>query len=597
MDDDFLLYFERELAFIREMGAEFAGKYPKIAGRLMLEPDRCEDPHVERLIEAFALLCARIHKKLDDGFPRITQSLLNVLYPHYTSPIPSMSIVQFSPLLKNVPEGGYLIPKGTTVFSKPVDGIPCRFATAYPVTLRPMEVVRAEISEPKLLVKNAQQAITIRLKLHNGVTFSRLQSGDLTFFLHGQLEHVCMLYELLLSDVCHVECVSVGTAVASVTALGAKSISPVGFEEGEALFPYPSRSFPGYRHLFEYFSFPEKYFFFKIDGLSALADGDFGPEMDIVVYLDKRPKQPITVTSDTFRLHCTPVANAFKRVAEPIRVEPGRSEYRVIPDLRRADAWEVLSIDRVIASTASSEAKEYRPFYSISHHDRSSGQSKECYWHAQRRASGRIGDRGSEVFLSFCDLGSSSTPPAEETVTVHVTCSNRDLPCKIALGDPAGEFDTETAAPLQAITALIKPTSATRLPLEGALQWRLISHLSLNYLSLLEGGGDALREIVALYDFQDSHDTRKQVRGIVSVTSRPVTARMGPALVRGIEVTIEFDEENYVGSSILLFASVLERFLGQYVSINSFVQTIVKTVQSPTILKKWPPRNGDRVLL
>ena len=122
MEDRLLNYYERELTFIREMGAEFAHKYPKIAGRLLLEGDKCDDPHTERLIEAFALISGRIHKKIDDDFPEITESLLSIIYPHYINPIPSMSIVQFDPIRQNISESGYLIERDTALFSKPIKG-------------------------------------------------------------------------------------------------------------------------------------------------------------------------------------------------------------------------------------------------------------------------------------------------------------------------------------------------------------------------------------------------------------------------------------------------------------------------------------------
>ena len=601
MDDDFLSYFERELTFMREMGSEFARKYPKIAGRLLLEPDKCEDPHTERLIESFAFLCARIHRKLDDDFPEITQSLLNVLYPHYTSPIPSMSVVQFSPLLKNIPETGYLIGRDTALFSKPIGGVPCQFTTAYPVTLWPIEVLSAALSEPKRLVKNAQQTVSIRLKLHNSATFSSFPGDHLRFFLNGQRQHIFQLYELLLNNVCHIECASVGTALpSSVIALGADSIRPVGFGIDEMLLPYPRQSFPGYRLLLEYFCFPEKFLFLDVLGLSSVAKGDLGDTVDLLIYLDKPAKSSLLVSADTFCLHATPVVNTFKKMAEPIRIEHRKTEYRVVPDLRRLDGMEVFSIDKVTATVgvSSTGIKEYQPLYSIRHHhNEADGASATAYWQMQRRPSDRNGDRGTDIFLSFCDLDSQLVDPIGETVTVRVTCTNRDLPSKLPFGDRTGDFETETAAPVETILCLVKPTATLRPALGGALQWRLISHLSLNYLSLVEGGEDALKEILTLYDFDDSSATRQQISGIVSLKSRHVTRRIGQAFCRGVEVTIEFDEEKYVGSGLYLFASVLERFLGQYVSVNSFVQVVARTLQRKEILKKWPSRNGDRVLL
>jgi len=260
----------------------------------------------------------------------------------------------------------------------------------------------------------------------------------------------------------------------------------------------------------------------------------------------------------------------------------------------------VFSIDSVTSSSAASPGEEahFRPFYSVRHHlDEEDNRGRRAFWHIQRRASNKKGDEGTEVFLSFADLDFNPVDPGVETLTVHTTCTNRDLPARLPFGDTAGDFDMEIAAPVARINCLIKPTPARRPSLGGALQWRLISHLSLNYMSLVEGGEEALREILKLYDFDDSPATRQQINGIVSLQAQHVTKRIGQSFCRGVQVTIEFDEDKFVGTGLYLFASILERFLGQYVSVNSFSQLVAKTVQKKGALKKWPPRNGNRVLL
>jgi type VI secretion system protein ImpG len=393
MEDDILHYYEQELTFIREMGAEFARKYPKIAGRLLLEPDKCEDPHTERLIEAFALLCARIQKKINDDFPEITGSLLNILYPHYINPIPSLSVAKFE-TMKTVPSAGYRIEKNTALYSKPVGGFPCQFSTTYPVTLWPVEVVWAGLKDPKKVVKNAQQALVIQLKTCNNLKFSQIGWESLRFFLNGQGQHVYHLYELLFNNVCHVECESAdniqgaspfplssgqGTPVAgrgqgegrssgqgqrASIALSPADIKPVGFDPDEGILPYSQRSFPGYILLFEYFCFPEKFLFFDLDGLGKMRNEPFHDTLDIWIYLNKPAKPNLLVNADTFCLYATPVVNLFKRIAEPIRVEQRKTEYPVIPDVRRAEATEIYSVDRIGASSAGSlqEGTDFMPF-------------------------------------------------------------------------------------------------------------------------------------------------------------------------------------------------------------------------------------------
>jgi len=601
MEDSLLNYYERELTFIREMGAEFAKKYPKIAGRLKLEADKCDDPHTERLIEAFAFISGRIHKKIEDDFPEITESILSIIYPHYIRPIPSMSVVRFEPIKQTIPPVGYKIDKNTALYSKSVGGTTCQFTTSYPVTIWPVDVVSAGLQDPVKQIRGAQQAILIQLKTYNNLSISKIGWEKLRFFLNGPHQHVFHLYELLFNHVCHVECESVNArGKKEVVPLNPKDILPVGFNPDEGILPYSKRSFPGYILLFEYFCFPEKFLFFDLSGLSRLKNKGLKDTLDIRIYLDKTAKSNLVINKDTFCTHATPAINLFSRISEPIRVEQQKTEYRVVPDVRRQDSTEVYSVDRVTSPSQSSPGREvdFKPFYSVRHHlDEDDSLGKRAFWHTERRSSGKKGDSGSEVFLSFRDLYFNPVDPGEETLTLHVTCTNRDLPVRLPIGDSTSDFSIETAAPVARIIGLIKPTPTRRPSLGGALQWRLISHLSLNYMSIVQGGEEALREILRLYDFDNSPATRQQINGIVSLTSHHITKRMGQGFCRGVQVTIEFDEDKFVGTGLYLFACILERFLGQYVSVNSFSQLTVKTIQKKEAIKQWPPRNGNRVLL
>ncbi len=601
MDDQLLNYYEQELTFIREMGAEFARKYPKIAGRLLLEPDKCEDPFTERLIEAFAFLSGRIHKKIDDDFPEITESLLNIIYPHYNNPIPSMSVVNFGPIKPNIPGTGYSIDKDTMLYSKPVGGTPCQFTTCYPVTIWPVEVASAGLRDPKRPVKDARQSIEIQLKTFNHLNFSQLAWNSLRFFLNGPYQHIFHLYELLFNNVCHIECeVKSGRGKPEIVSLSPDDIMPVGFEPDESLLPYSSRSFPGYLLLFEYFCFPEKFLFFDLGGLDKIKKTAPGDTLDIRIYLNRTAKSNVVINKDTFCINSAPVVNLFKRIAEPMRVDHRLARYHVIPDLRRRLATEIYSIDRVAASSASNpeDTVEYKPLYSLRHHaDDDHSRGRGAYWLMHRVPSGRKGDEGTEIYLSFADLNFKAVDPEAEILTIHTTCTNRDIPSRLPFGDQAGDFEMETAAPVSWIKCLIKPTAARRPSAGGALQWRLISHLSLNYLSIVQGGEEALKEILRLYDFDNSPSTRQQINGIVSLQSGHATKRTGSSFCRGVRVTIEFDEDKYVGAGYYLFASVLERFLGQYVSVNSFSQLVAKTIQQREALKEWAPRSGKHILL
>lgn len=605
MSADLLTYYERELSFLRQMGAEFAAKYPKIAGRLLLEADRSEDPHVERLIQGVAFLAARVHHKLDDDFPEITDALLGVLYPHFLAPLPSMSIVQFvlDPDQGKV-TSGYRIERGAMLYSPPVSGAPCRFRTCYPTTLWPLEVVSARFDTPDRLGSAPKAAAVLRLELRclGGTTFSELTLDHLRFFLHGESSLVYALYELLLNNTGQVQLRPAQEEKETrPLVLSPRCLRPVGFEPDEGLLAYTARSFIGYRLLQEYFTFPEKFLFFDVHELDRAARAGFRDRMEILLFLDRVPRLEQPISADTFRLGCAPIINLFEHIAEPIRLTHAQTEYQIIPDARRQSVTEVYSVDAVInASPYLPEPVHFKPFYSFKHvADR---ERQQTFWHTTRRPSPKKGDPGTEVYLSLVDLNFQPTLPAAETLTLHVTCTNRDLPGKLPFGGERGDLSLEGAAPLSRIRCLKKPTETIRPSLRRGAQWRLLSHLSLNYFSIGEGGREALQEILQLYDFSsDSPVIQQQIAGITKLASRRVVGRPASmpwnGFCRGLEVNIEFDEEKYVGSSVFLFASVLEKFLGLYASVNSFSQLVVTTQQRKEPVKRWPPRAGEQILL
>jgi len=604
MADELLTHYERELTFLRQMGAEFALKYPKIASRLQIAPDQAEDPHVERLIQAFAFLAARIHNKIEDEFPEITDALLGVLYPHYLAPIPSMAIAQFVP----DPDPGKLtsahrIESGAMLYSQPVGGTPCRFRTCYPVTLWPIEVASAQVDSADRLGASAKAVAAIRLKLRcvSGTTFAELRPDRLRFYLHGEGEAAYSAHELLFNNVCEVHLrASQPNGRFTTVKLSPRCLRPVGFSPDESMLPYTPRSFQGYRVPQEYFALPEKFLFFDLLELDRAVATGCREDLEVLIFLDQTPRLERSIGASMFRLSCSPIINLFAQIAEPVRISHALTEYRVIADVRRQDATEVYSVESV-ASTSPylPEPIEFQPFYSFRHAIES--EERKAFWYATRRPSPRKGDAGSEVYLSLVDLDFRPTVPPVETLTLHTTCTNRDLPGKLPFGGERGDLELEGAAPLSRIRCLTKPTPTVRPPARKRAQWRLISHLALNYLSVCEGGREALQEILKLYDFEGSSVIQQQIAGIVDVQSRRVVRR--PATMpwngfcRGLEVTITFDEEKYVGSSAFLFASVLERFLGLYASLNSFSQLIARTRRRQEPLKRWPPRAGEQILL
>ncbi len=613
MRDELLLYYERELTFLRQMGAEFAEKYPKIASRLVLEPDKCDDPHVERLLEAFSFLAARVHLKIDDEFPEITEALLSILYPHFIRPIPSMSIVEF----QLDPEQGKLstgvpVKRGSMLASRPVAGVPCKFRTCYETVLWPIRVEEAEWKTPDRLqpvikAPDAAAAIRIALRCQPDVMFDKLEMNTLRFYLNGESNLIHTLYELLFNNTTQivVRDPTPGSKIRPVY-LRPDALKPVGFGEEDGMFAYPRRSFLGYRLLQEYFAFPEKFFFVDLTGLSAAWKSGFKERAEIVFLLspfeqqDRRQNLEMGISAKTFRLGCSPIVNLFQQTAEPILLDQRKYEYPVTPDVRRPNTVEVFSVDDVVSvSPQSRETINYEPFYSYRHanvRDR-----KQTFWLASRRPSGKRNDEGTDIFLSLVDLSMRTVRPDADTLTIRLTCTNRDLPSRLPFGSDSGDFELEAGAMIKRIIALKKPTGALRPAIGRGTFWRLISHLSLNYLSLVEEGKEALQEILKLYNFTDSTYSQKQIEGITLVKSKRHFARVisenGITFARGTRVELELDEEQFVGGGVYLFTAVLEHFLGQYVSMNSFSQLVVRTKQRKEVMREWPPRAGQEILM
>lgn len=613
MRDDLLLYYERELDYIRKMAVQFAEKHPKVASRLVLEPTKCEDPHVERLLEAFAFLAARVHLKIDDEFPEISEALLTVVYPQLIRPIPSMSIVEFH----LDPEKGKLtsglhIPRNSALQSRPVGGVPCTFRTCYDTTLWPVTVTAAEWKPPSRLqpaVKagNSSGAVRVVLRCAPGVTFQDLKIEKLRFYLDGEGGFVNALYELLFSKL---NCILVrdagpGSKVIPLT-LPATSLQAVGFAEGEGMMPYSHRSFLGHHLLLEYFSFPEKFFFVDLSGLGPIWAS--GPKQAVeFIFLisdvegeDRRQRLELELSPKTFRLGCSPVVNLFTQVAEPIQLSQRRYEYPVVPDVRRPYATEVFSVDEVACiNTTTQETATYDSFYSLRHSAR--GAKQQCFWLARRRPSVRPNDEGTDMFLSLVDLSMRPVKPDANILSIRTTCTNRDLPARLPFGNEDGDFELEEASSIKGIVALRKPTQTVRPPSGKGALWRLISHLSLNYLSLVQEGTEALKQILRLYDIGQSAYSQNVIESILRVKSSPRFARVstenGVTFARGTRVEMQLDEGQFVGGGAFLFASVLEQFLGLSASLNSYTQLVVTTPQRKESLHEWPPRAGRKILV
>lgn len=614
--EELLQYYKSELTYLRRMGGVFAERYPKVAKRLELGRDECADPHVERLIEAFAFLTGRLQHEIDSEFPDITSALLNILYPQLTNPIPSMAIAQFN---VGRDQGklttGFTIDRHTPLFADAVKGSACRFRTCYPVTLWPLQVDQAHFestSRWSFIDADSTAVAALRLKLEclPGGKLNELPIDRLRFYLNSEHTSVKTLYELLFCDVHDVVLEIPGAAPIY---LGADSIKQVGLEAYDDMLPHPPNVHPGYMLLLEYFAFPKQYLFFDLcfdqstshDKRDTNTLIDFVPNgevdsMYVSLLLKRRPKEHLVIDKSTFCLGCTPIINLFPKTSEPIRLDHRSLEYPLIPDKRRERTTEIHSILSVSASSHDSdEMQRIEPFYSYNH--RLESAHHKAFWHARRVPAQRKDLPGSEIVLSFLDLDLNPSLPPMQTVYAHTLCTNRELANELPVG---AVFQVEQQAPLdkeRPIVCLCKPTPPVLPPSRGATAWRLVSHLSLNHLSLSEDQDSlpALKEILRLYCLSESH--HQLIEGIKEMSCRKVVRHMsGDAwrgFCRGNEVTLVLDEHCYEGSGGFLFGSVLNRFLASYAAINSFTQLIIKSKQREGVWKTWEPMAGETVLL
>ncbi len=616
MDPLFLRYYDRELQYVRKMGAEFAQDFPNVAGRLGIKSFEVMDPYVERLFEGFAFLTARLHLKIDAEFPRFTQHLFEILYPHYLGPTPSMAVVEIQPsLTEGALAAGFQIPRGTTLRSVlgRGDQTACDYRTGHAVTLWPLELVFAEYTSyvgdlgEVHSRRRARAALRLRLRSTAGLSLSDLKLDELTLFIRGGDGLPVRLYELLLGHGIAVRGRSTAGPGPWQSANAVEPISPVGFDDKEALLPYTARSFQGYRLLHEYFAFPSRYLFFKLAGLAPLVRTCSSSELELLVVTDKHdPTLDGAVSAANFALHAAPVINLFPRTADRIQLSEGTTEYHVVADRTHPMDYEVYSVESVVGVGATSDTKQiFHPFYAWN--DLTQEQTTPAYYTVQRQPRAlsqkqrEKGTRspyvGSELFISLVDPEEGPYRSNLRQLAIETLCSNRDLPIHMPRGQGRTDFTLEAGEPVASVRCIAGPTSPRPSHAHGDTTWRLISHLSLNHLSLVgnTAGAAALRELLSLYADLSDPTTRRQIDGVRSTDSAPITRALplpGPTTFgRGIEIALTCDETAFEGAGVFLLGAVLERFFAKYVSINSFTETVLRTVQRGEVMR-WPARVG-----
>ncbi|WP_226778943.1 type VI secretion system baseplate subunit TssF [Oceaniglobus trochenteri] len=625
MDTRLLRHYENELSFLREMGGEFAQSYPKIAARLGMDGTEVLDPYVERLLEGTAFLTARVQLELELQYPAFTNHLLDIVYPQLMAPTPSMMIAQLAPdLASGALAAGADLPRGTQLRSVAAEGTQtaCVFTTAHDLTMWPVEFSEAEYIDGRgeLVAAGvvapgveARAAIRLRLRRPGGAPLGDLPLERLTVFMGGNPGVGWKLHELLCGD-----CSAV---VARGTDRRADWVMPLvggieqrGLSRGDALLPTPRRSLDAYRLLQEYFALPDRFYFADICGLDrAMARSD-GDEIDLYILLrNGNADVAANVTQEAFKLNCVPAINLFEKRCDRVLISVADSEQHVIADRTAPLDYELITLLSVTGiSGKGDDDLPFRPFYSATEFTAAGGgatafysQSRKMRQRTEReRLKGtRTNYLGSELYVTLVDMAQAPWPEGLTQLAVKAMVSNRDLPMLLPTG-ARDVFHLPGGGPVAHITTPVPPTRPRPTLAQGESAWKLISNLSLNYLSLVDSengtGAEAMRELIGLYAPTGDRAVTKQLEGITAIDSRPIVRRMSDGMlstaVRGLEIAVTCDEDYFEGAGPFLLATVLQRFFANYVSLNSFTETVLKTPQRGEVAR-WRPEKGLGTIL
>lgn len=613
-----LHYYEQELRLLRELGSEFARRFPKVAGRLGVREHHNDDPHIERLFQGFAFLSSRVHRRLEAEFPAFTETVLDQVYGHHLKPTPSMVVVQFQPTTNDSSlAGGFSVARGTELRARtPVGAAVCQYRTAHDVTLWPITIESIEytsvlhsIADVRVPAREPIRALVrIVLRSRGGHKLSQLSLRSLPLYVSGADDASARLYEALIA---HVGTLVLrwGPRAADQVAFGeeASGTRQYGFDTEQALLPPVAPSFRGYRLLHEYFAFPTRFRFVELRGLGAGVRRCTSDRLELILPLKHYdPALEGKLAQDRLQLFATPAANLFTRRCDVVSVNGSAQELKLLPDRTQPLDFEVHTVKRVAAYlSGNSQPREYLPIQSL--HGRLELDALNAHYAVERRPrtlsyeqtreAGRSGYMGSDVFIQLTEPQSAQSRFATRQLAVDALCTNRDLP--LLLGrDRNTYFSLSSAAPVDSVRCLAGPSAPRDLPVDGDTAWRLLSHLSLNYLSACEetGGSEALREMLALYARFGDPILRREIDGIRSITTRPV---IGPypapgaqRFVRGLEVRLQCEEQAFAQGALTL-ASVLSVFFAKHVNANSFAQTVLHTLERQEV-HRFAPLVGVR---
>jgi type VI secretion system protein ImpG len=622
MDPRLLRHYAEELGHLREVGAEFARDHPKIAARLGLEGVEVADPYVERLLEGFAFMAARVQLQIEAEQPRLVAQLLESLYPGFLAPLPSTMVARYQvdPADPNLARG-HLVPRDSAIQSELTRGqdTRCEFRSAHDVTLWPIELVSAQYFSyapdlPLTRLAGAQAikgGLRIRLRCGGGQDFSRLGMDRLALHIAAPDAVAWRLHELVLGA-------CLGSWIAPPRGeppaagwRGTASVQPLGFDDAQALLPTSLRAFSGHRLLQELATLPQRFLFFEIGDLAARLAAAGGQEVELVLLFSRGdPALESLVDGGSLALFCTPAINLFPKRLDRVALGPGAWEHHLVPDRTRPMDFEIHSVMSVVGHGSGRHAqREFRPLYATRYDER--GTDLDTAYYTLRREPRRLSSRqrlqgprsayvGEEVFVSLVDGRHGPYREGVRQLAVQALVTNRDLPVLLPqAGAGQGGWRLDAPGPVSRVELLRGPTRPLSRRPVGSLGWQLVSHLALNHLELAGGhpgeNAAALKRLLMLYGPPEDAAWAHQVDGVRQLAVRQAVRRLpfdGPLTFgTGNEVSLELDELAFQGSSAFLFACVLERYFARHAAINSFSQLTLRTAQRGELMR-WPPRIG-----
>jgi type VI secretion system protein ImpG len=596
---DFSDYFMQELDCLRSQASIFGRDNPGVARELQLSAGKSSDPHVELLLQSFAFMSARLHSRVDSEINEIPDTMLNTLIPSASAPVPSMSIAQ----MQIQPNGanfvnGYRLEKGRIFYtqSETEKGktVRCKFSTCYETELLPFTVDSVSwvpVNQIDFLKKGEDVHSVLRVDINNNgaCPIHNYSSRTLRFWIGNDFLSACKLYDLLCFSCRSI--VIAGDFNGEILRLNGNSISFMGFEDKHSVMVSNAATHQAHRLLQEYFYFAEKYLFFEVNNVPLTCCNN---NLSLYFCFDKVPETRSVFNSGTIRLNCVPVINCFEMVTDPIKLDHHHYEYRLLAD---QELYRYLEVHTILSMEAVGTRQEPKPvvsFFSFDKHNRETGNS--YFWISRRQKSMNKDLQGTETYLSFHDTNFNIHKPAEELIYAKALCTNRKLPENMQSGCV---LTLEGPGPVELCELVLKPTSYKLPPASGFDSWRLASFLTLNHLSLTSGL-TAFKNLLSLYSNTSSVVHNRQIDSITDITCRRIQRRIGKDAWRGfcngMEINVTIDENIFTGGSILLFGTVIHRFLSLYADVNSFAQLKLFS-QQKGLVHSWEPMDGVQELI